>query len=85
MLRQPATGESAFVQVKSRAGQTVLDDYVGRFRAARAHGRMFFLCHSSDGTLAASTDRRVHTWAGPELASATVRAGLYGWLMKKGA
>ena len=34
VLDQPATGETAFVQVKSKAGQSVLDDYIGRFRQA---------------------------------------------------
>ena len=32
ILEQPVTGETAFVQVKSKAGQSVLDDYIGRFR-----------------------------------------------------
>jgi len=32
ILEQRATGERAFVQVKSKAGQAVLDDYVDRFR-----------------------------------------------------
>ena len=45
LLREQATGETAFVQVKSKASQAVLDDYLERFAGA-GYDRMFFVCHS---------------------------------------
>ena len=36
ILEQPTTGERAFVQVKSKASQSTLDDYIGRFREKRS-------------------------------------------------
>ena len=44
ILEQPTTGEKAFVQVKSKAGQAVLDDYVDRFRRSGAYQRMLSYC-----------------------------------------
>jgi hypothetical protein len=49
VLRQPLTAETAFVQVKSRAGQKVVDDYVDRYRSSGQYDRMFFICHSPRG------------------------------------
>jgi hypothetical protein len=80
VLEQPASGEKAFVQVKSKAGQAVLDDYVDRFRCSGTHQRMFFVCHSPKGALSAEGDARLHIWAGDRLADAAVRAGLFDWL-----
>ncbi|MDZ7736893.1 MAG: hypothetical protein U5P41_12930 [Gammaproteobacteria bacterium] len=45
-LKHPTTGETAFVQVKSRANQAVFDDYLARFKASTAYDRMFFVCHT---------------------------------------
>ena len=83
VLEQPTTGEKAFVQVKSKAGQAVLDDYVDRFRQSGTFQRFFFLCHSPSGTLATDDDARLHVWAGERLADATVRAGLFDWLVER--
>ena len=85
ILEQPATGERAFVQVKSKAGQAVLDDYVDKFRRSGAYQRMFFVCHSPKGALATEDDASLHVWAGDHLADATVRAGLFDWLMERSA
>jgi hypothetical protein len=46
MVQQPTSRELGFVQMRSKANQVVLDDYVERFRASRVYGRMFFVCHS---------------------------------------
>ena len=84
ILEQPATGETAFVQVKSKAGQAVLNDYIGRFKQS-GHDRMFFVCHSPKGALSAADDAKLHVWAGDHLADAAVRAGLFDWLMERSA
>lgn len=80
LLQQPATGERAFVQVKSSARQAVLDDYVERFRSNGTFDRMFFVCHSPQGALRANASERVHVWSGELLATAAVKAGLFDWL-----
>lgn len=84
ILEQPTTGEKAFVQVKSKAGQGVLDDYIGRFRRRGAYDRLFFVCHSPTGALRADHARH-HVWAGERLAEAAVRAGLFDWLIERTA
>ena len=85
ILEQPATGETAFVQVKSRAGQAVLNDYVNRFRRSGKHDHMFFVCHSPNGPLNVDDGEKLHIWAGDRLADAAVRAGLFDWLMERSA
>ncbi|MFT5488784.1 MAG: hypothetical protein ACI9JL_004523 [Paracoccaceae bacterium] len=82
VLELPTTGETAFVQVKSKAGQGVLNDYIGRFSAS-AHHRMFFICHSPAGTLHHDGDPNVHIWAGDHLADAAIKAGLFDWLTER--
>jgi hypothetical protein len=81
-LRQPVTGETAFVQVKSRASQAVLDDYIERFDAS-GHHRMFFICHTPLGKLSAGDRQVVHVWIGEQLAQKALDAGLYDWLVDK--
>jgi hypothetical protein len=83
VLEQPTTGERAFVQVKSRAGQGVLDDYVGRYRRANGYDRFFFVCHSPKDDLATDGDNRLHVWAGDRLADAVVKSGLFDWLVER--
>lgn len=80
VLEQPSTGETAFVQVKSKATQAVLDDYIGRFRRSGTHDRMFFVCHSPKGKLSLDDTIGVHVWTGDRLADAVVKSGLFDWL-----
>lgn len=82
ILRQAATGERAFVQVKSRASQAVLDDYIERFGASGCQ-HLFFACHSPTGPLEAPQDPRIHVWLGARLAAQAVEAGLTPWLIEK--
>jgi hypothetical protein len=73
--------ERAFVQVKSIAAQTVLDDYVGRFNKQRdSYARMIFAVHSPKGTLKAPVDLPVHLWTGDRVADLVVRLGLGQWV-----
>ncbi len=85
VLEQPTIGETAFVQVKSTAGQAVLDDYVERFRRIGTYNRMFFVCHSPTGALSVDATAGVHIWAGDRLADAAVKAGLFDWLTERSA
>jgi hypothetical protein len=82
VVAQPATGERAFVQVKSRATQAVLDDYIARF-AASGLDRMFFICHSPIGRLTPPTSDRIHVWANRDLATKVNTAGLFEWLIER--
>ncbi len=83
VLEQPATGETAFVQVKSKAGQSVLDDYIGRFRRGEIYDRMFFVCHSPKGESLVVDGANLHVWTGDRLADAAVKAGLFDWLVER--
>ena len=82
LMMQPTTGETAFVQVKSRAGQRVLDDYLGRFRAS-GYDRFFFVCHSAQGRLTLPDERGLHLFEGAALAKAAVKNGLFDWLVER--
>ena len=83
LLEQPTTGEKAFVQVKSKASQAVLDDYLDRFRRDGSCQRFFFICHSPKGALSTAEDDRLQIWVGERLADAAVKAGLYDWLIER--
>ena len=85
VVEQPTTGETAFVQVKSKATQAVLDDYIGRFHRRKTYDRLFFICHSPAGTLSVNDTAGVHIWAGDRLADAAVKAGLFDWLTERSA
>lgn len=85
LLEQIATGERAFVQVKSKATPAVLDDYVRRFKARGDCGRMFFVCHSPSPALVARTtpDAAVNVWLADTLADKALRADLFDWLVER--
>ena len=83
LLDNPVTGEAAWVQVKSRAGQTVLDDYLDRFRRDGSAQHFFLAVHSPEGTLRAPAEPGIHIWAGPELARAALAAGLLDWMIER--
>ena len=82
LMEQPTTGETAFVQVKSKARQAVLDDYLARFRAS-GYDRFFFVCHSATGTLKLPDEPRLHLFEGQALADAAVKNGLFDWLLER--
>ena len=83
ILEQSATGERAFVQIKSKAGPKTLQDYLERF-AASGMDRMFFVCHTPSGVFAPHEQTKpVHLWTGDEIARQAVGAGLLSWLIDK--
>ncbi|NKB37981.1 MAG: hypothetical protein GKR93_12595 [Gammaproteobacteria bacterium] len=84
-LIHPTIGETAFVQVKSKANQAVLDEYIERFKSSNTHDRMFFVCHSLNGEVNSqhSSNKKINIWTGIQLAEAALKAGLYDWLIEK--
>ncbi|MGE3476429.1 MAG: restriction endonuclease [Rhodospirillaceae bacterium] len=82
---EPATGARAFVQVKSRAGQRELDDYLERWEAVGGYEHMFFVCHSPTSALEVEADKNVHIWTRESLADMAIRSGLYSWLIERSA
>jgi hypothetical protein len=82
LMEQPLTGERAFVQVKSKASQDVLNDYIERFRAS-GYDRFFFVCHSARGTLELPDEPGMHLLEGERLADAAVKSGLFDWLVER--
>jgi hypothetical protein len=82
LMEQPTTAELAFVQVKSKADQKVLDDYLQRFRAG-GYDRFFFVCHSTRGQLRLPPEPRLHLLEGQRLADAAVKNGLFDWLVER--
>lgn len=84
VLEQPTTGELAAVQVKSASSQRKLDSFVGDADETGKFDRLFFVCHSPKGELAAPADRTdVHVWTGREFANVVLRLGLVDWVMEK--
>lgn len=85
LLEQIATGERAFVQVKSRATPAVLEDYIARFKARGDCGRMFFICHSPSPALAKQANgyAAIDLWLGDSLAAKALRAGLFDWIVDR--
>jgi Holliday junction resolvase-like predicted endonuclease len=83
IVEQPFTGETVFVQVKSRASQAVLDDYISRFDATPGTSRMILAAHTASGRLITSNRPDITIWGRTELAKAAVNAGLVEWLMTR--
>lgn len=82
LIEQPTLGETASVQVKSRASQPVLEEHIAYF-AASGLSRTFFVCHSPEGALAINGAAGVHLWTGEHLAEIAVKSGLFDWLMDR--
>lgn len=78
----PTTNERAFVQVKSRADDATLTDYVQRFESSELYDRMFFVWHS--GNVNELEENAGVTLIGPEqLAQMVLDSGLSSWLREK--
>lgn len=84
LIEQIATGERAFVQVKSRATPETLERYVTLFRARTDMTRMFFVCHSPSPALRKKAPPAdVDLWFAEALADKAIRAGLFEWLVQR--
>lgn len=78
----PSTAERAFVQVKSQATSTALNDYVARLAEADAYDRMFFVWHTGD--IAEESSPAGVILLGPrKLSRMVLDAGLSSWLREK--
>jgi hypothetical protein len=83
IVEQATTRETAMVQVKSAASQSVLDDYIRRFEEAGKFSRLIFACHSPRGILAVPERDDVMVWARSSLAETAMRHGLVDWLVAR--
>jgi hypothetical protein len=83
ILTQPTIGETAWVQIKSKASQADLNDYLGRFRRDGSCDRFFFVCHSTADALSLPTEQRLHLWSEGRLSEAAIDAGLFSWLIDR--
>jgi len=83
ILEQPATGERAFVQVKSKANAATFEASRTAYTEDGSYNRNFFVCHSPVGVIPSPDDPAIIYWAGPRLAELTARAGLTNWVMKR--
>lgn len=79
-LMLPSTGETAFVQVKSKTTSAELAEYVAQLDTLGAYDRMFYVYHSGE---AQTTDERVVVIGPERLAELVFEAGLANWLMRK--
>ena len=82
-LEHPVLGERIGVQVKSRASQKVLDDYIQRIEKIGIYDRLFFVCHSPLGEIKAPEGSDVHVWTGREFAATVMKVGLHEWVLEK--
>jgi hypothetical protein len=82
ILEQPATGERAFVQVKSKANAATFQASRAAYNDDGSYNRMFFVCHSPVGTIPSTDDPAINYWAGPTLAELTANTGLTNWVLK---
>ncbi len=81
-LQLPTTGEIAFIQVKSEASTSTLQDYLQRFASYDKYDRMFFAWHKgSVERPAESADVVLLDRA--RIASMALDAGLASWLRDK--
>lgn len=82
-LENASTGERAFVQVKSKASQAVLEDYIERFQRYAQYQRMFFVCHTPVGINLKNSPPNVYIWTNEILADAAVKSALFDWLLMR--
>lgn len=84
IAKQPITGETAWVQVKSHASQAAFEDYLSRFRSESSCGRFFFVYHSADRPIESDAHiPNAHLWSADEVARAAIDAGLFGWISER--
>ena len=80
-VENASADEIAFVQVKSSATQSTLDDYVSRFNERRdRYKRMIFVVHSPSGNITPPPDQPVQVWDGQRIARLVVKLGLGDWV-----
>ena len=83
VLKQPVSGETAWVQVKSRSSQAEFDDYLGRFARNGRFDRFFFVYHSATRPIRTRQQRQHHLWSVDRIASTAIDQGLLTWLSER--
>lgn len=84
VAREPLTGASAWVQVKSQASQAIFEDYLERFRREGNASAFFFVYHSAKRPIRIKADTpNVYVWSVDRVANAVVEAGLFGWVAER--
>lgn len=85
LVEQIATGERAFVQVKSQATPAVLQDYIERYRNYPDCSRLFFVCHSPSPALERLRDvpADVDLWFKDRLTRKVLQSGLLDWVIDR--
>lgn len=83
ILRQPITGETAWVQIKSRTSQAEFDDYLGRFEREASCDFFFFIYHSAPRPIDGPSATKIRLWSADQIASAAIDAGLVRWLSER--
>jgi hypothetical protein len=85
ILKQAVTGETAWVQVKSRSSPTEFEEYLGRFQRDGTCDRLFFICHTAASIPTSPADLKAQFWSAERVASAATEAGLLDWLVDHAA
>src|SRR5258705_13934326 len=80
-ITEPTTDETAWGQIKSKANQAELNDFLGRFRRDGSCDRFFFICHSAAGALGVPAEPGPHLWTAERVADAALDACLFNWLI----
>lgn len=83
LFTMPTTGETAWVQVKSKATQATVTDYLERFDQDGSCDHFFFVCHTAPRSLSVPPRKGLHLWTGLTMAKAALGAGLFEWLMDR--
>lgn len=79
-----ATGEVAFVQIKSSARQSDLDEYTEKFiERPDSYSRMIFAVHTLDAELKSKSELPIQIWNKEKIADLVVHLGLGEWVEKK--
>jgi hypothetical protein len=79
VLKDPVTSEIAFVQVKSKTNQSILNEYIDEFKAGN-YDRMFFAYHSGN---AEASIKGVHVWNSKWIAEKVLDSGLIDWVIDR--
>lgn len=84
IVEEPIFGDKAWVQVKAQSNPGILRDYLARFEADGTCQRFIFACAvmkgASDGVDLGPSHE---VWAGPELATKVMDAGLIDWVFQR--
>ena len=83
-LISPIANERYYVQVKSKAGRKVFDDFIERTSALDDYSRYYLVVHTPIGNLTKELETDTHKlWLSDDIARLVVKYGLAEWVMGK--